>query len=109
MLKKYFAAVPLPCSIALAAILGCIGSGLLIIALFAAGLWGLLLFLLGTAAAVYGTNVILYQICRKVRRNVTEKRLIPLRAAAVAGVFLFLCGSFFWADTIWGVINDFWF
>ena len=109
MMKKYFTAVPLPFSIALSAILGAVGSGVLILALFAGGLIGLILFLLGMAAVVCGTHRLLYHVCKKRSGIVKEKRFIPLRAAEVIGVFVFLCGSFFWADSVWCLINDFWF
>ena len=109
MMKKYFTAVPLPLSIAISAILGAVGSGVLILALFAGGLIGLTLFLLGMAAAGYGAHRLLYHVCKKRSGIVKEKRYIPLRAAAVAGIFVYLCGSFFWADSVWALINDFWF
>ena len=63
MMKKYFTAVPLPLSIAISAILGAVGSGVLILALFAGGLIGLTLFLLGMAAAGYGAHRLLYHVC----------------------------------------------
>lgn len=109
MIKKYFRAVPLPLSIMVSIILGWPASGLFLMSLFSAGLLGLILFLAGSAAAYYFANLLLYRICTKRFRPKEVVRFIPLRAAVIIGVFLYMAGSFFWAGSLWGVMNDWWF
>ena len=113
MLKKYFTKVPVVLSILVNFLLGWFASIVVLFALLG-GLGASIAFIFIAAAAFFLINLILYLICKAVRRtDKPEKSISPrslaLRAAAVIGTFVFMSGSFFWASDLWLLLNENWF